>query len=1058
MAGRRPTDRDFRLARLAREQYGLADLTLEPDPATAHTIAARLAAGRATPLSADTDAAPVVDGADRPVTPGQLQAAGILVAVLGRLIDRYRETTESDALQLAADQLQADVGPVGLEATVEAFPIEFPRQLEQPETPDPEVALAQLLLLGVLSENPAVAPFGELIDLRPLRDRAAAAPRVQAALEATLDSRPAFPGDARSLIDLLREPAQAARGSLADQLRYIRSAWGERFGSLLGDLLDGLLVALDVLAEERHAAELAWQAVQPDAGLAGPAEIYTYQGDVGELEQFSVDTDWMPRLILVAKSTYVWLDQLSREHGREIRTLDAIPDSELATLASRGITGLWLIGLWERSRASARIKQLRGQPDAVASAYSLDDYVIATDLGGPGALDDLRVRAGRHGIRLASDMVPNHMGIDSRWVIEHPEWFLSLAESPFPAYSFNGPDLSDDERVGIRIEDHYYDATDAAVVFQRVDRATGDVRYVYHGNDGTTFPWNDTAQLDYSKADVREAVIRTIVAVARQFPVIRFDAAMVLAKRHIERLWFPEPGAGGAIPSRAGRGMSRRAFEALMPHEFWREVVDRVAVEAPGTLLLAEAFWLLEGYFVRTLGMHRVYNSAFMNMLRDESNGDYRLVMRNTLEFDPAILGRFVNFMSNPDEKTAVEQFGTGDKYFGVAALLATLPGLPLFGHGQVEGFREQYGMEFRRARLDETVDEGLLAHHQRTIFPLLHRRAEFAGSDDFRLYDFETEPGQVNEDVFAYSNRGPTGQRSLVLFHNRYAEVRGRARQSCSYAERDVDGEKRIVQTTIEIGLGLTAGPGRWLALRNALTGLEELRSTTEIAADGFAAELPAYACRVYVDLQEVVDEPAAPWSRLAGRLAGGAVPSLTEALADLVLEPEHERIRSALATALASASSGPGRFVVAAAVLRGLDFEGLRLGAVTRGALAGAGLPDHELDRAVGIVAALANADPALVGLDDAAIRGWFADPRIRTGLRVNTWDGVEYVEREAWQLWLLVIAGAGPAAGRRAGSARLKSLSRAAADSGYRVGRLLDTMTRCRPRVGRRRGARD
>ena len=49
-----------------------------------------------------------------------------------------------------------------------------------------------------------------------------------------------------------------------------------------------------------------------------------------------------------------------------------------------------------------------------------------------------------------------------------------------------------------------------------------------------------------------------------------------------------------------------------MPHEFWREVVDRVATEVPGTLLLAEAFWLMEGYFVRTLGMHRVYNSAFM--------------------------------------------------------------------------------------------------------------------------------------------------------------------------------------------------------------------------------------------------------------------------------------------------------------------------------------------------------------------------------------------------------------------------------------------------------------
>ena len=32
------------------------------------------------------------------------------------------------------------------------------------------------------------------------------------------------------------------------------------------------------------------------------------------------------------------------------------------------------------------------------------------------------------------------------------------------------------------------------------------------------------------------------------------------------------------------------------------------------------------------------------------------------------------NDVNNPDEKTAVEQFGTGDKYFGVATLMATMP------------------------------------------------------------------------------------------------------------------------------------------------------------------------------------------------------------------------------------------------------------------------------------------------------------------------------------------------------------------------------------------------
>ena len=180
-------------------------------------------------------------------------------------------------------------------------------------------------------------------------------------------------------------------------------------------------------------------------------------------------------------------------------------------------------------------------------------------------------------------------------------------------------------------------------------------------------PWNDTAQLNYLNPEVREAVIQTILHVARQFPVIRFDAAMTLAKRHFQRLWFPEPGHGRRHPDpRRARHDPRASSTRRCPAEFWREVVDRVAAEAPDTLLLAEAFWLMEGYFVRTLGMHRVYNSAFMNMLRDEDNAKYRQVMKNTLEFDPEVLRRFVNFMNNPDERTAVDQFGKGDKYFGV--------------------------------------------------------------------------------------------------------------------------------------------------------------------------------------------------------------------------------------------------------------------------------------------------------------------------------------------------------------------------------------------------------
>jgi glycosidase len=583
---------------------------------------------------------------------------------------------------------------------------------------------------------------------------------------------------------------------------------------------------------------------------------------------------------------------MSRQYGRAITRLDEIPDEELATLAARGLNSLWLIGVWERSRASKTIKLLCGNADAVASAYSLFDYAIAEDLGGEAAYTNLRDRAYRHGIRLASDMVPNHMGIDSPWVIEHPDWFISRPEPPYPVYSFNGPDLSRDARVEIKIEDHYFDESDAAVVFRRRDLQSGETRYIYHGNDGTSFPWNDTAQLDYLNPAVREQVIQTILHVARLFPVIRFDAAMTLAKRHFHRLWFPGPGTSGAIPSRAEYGMSQAEFNKAMPHEFWREVVDRVAAEVPGTLLLAEAFWLMEGYFVRTLGMHRVYNSAFMVMLRDEDNAKYRSVIKNTLEFDPDIMKRYVNFMSNPDERTAIDQFGKGDKSFGVATMMATLPGLPMFGHGQIEGFTEKYGMEYQRPRYDENADPWMVERHEREIAPLLKRRRLFAESSNFLLYDFFTDNGKVDENVFAYSNRRGD-ERALVVYNNRYGQTHGTIDYSAAYADK---GANQLRQQRIREGLGLNDNSGAIFAWRDSLTGLEYLRRANNLSDRGLTLDLGAYQCHVFLDWRELYSTAEQPWDRLSDQLNGRGVASLDDALVKLELEPAHDALRQLL------------------------------------------------------------------------------------------------------------------------------------------------------------------
>ncbi len=391
---------------------------------------------------------------------------------------------------------------------------------------------------------------------------------------------------------------------------------------------------------------------------------------------------------------------------------------------------------------------------------------------------------------------------------------------------------------------------------------------------------------------MREQVIQTILYVARLFPVIRFDAAMTLAKRHFHRLWFPGPGSSGAIPSRAEYSMSQAEFNRLMPHEFWREVVDRVAAEVPGTLLLAEAFWLMEGYFVRTLGMHRVYNSAFMNMLRDEKNAEYRSVIKNTLEFDPDIMKRYVNFMSNPDERTAIDQFGKGDKCFGVTALMATLPGLPMFGHGQIEGFTEKYGMEYQRPRYDETPDHWLVERHEREIAPLLKRRWVFAESHNFLLYDLFEASGSVDENVFAYSNR--TGnERALIVYNNRYGEAHGTIHNSAAYADK---GNAQLRQRQIGEGLGFAGNSGAILAYRDVLTGLEYLRRANEFADHGLTFHLHAYQCHVLMDWHEKWATAEHPWDRLCDQLNGRGVPSLEDALIDMELQPMYQALRSLL------------------------------------------------------------------------------------------------------------------------------------------------------------------
>jgi glycosidase len=877
---------EFHISRTARDRYQFDKIiyALNGNVIFANFHAARLFAQK---MNQKLD---IIHYPEQTVKAGQINALGLIDEILHFVVKTYRQEKNPEILEKLLTHLEVQFGHESVNHLLFEFCVEFPPVIVYTKEITAEDYLAgitdgithrantleELILLWVTNRNPAAtSAFQELFDEKNL-DGTSKYGLILKEIHLFLETQPHFGPDNQNLIDMLRAPALAVPNSLPGQLEYIRSRWG----IIIGKYLYRLLSSLDFVKEEEK------------LGFTGTGTgetripIYSRTSLDSEVEQYSADKEWMPRLVLLAKNTLVWLDQLSKKYQTSITRLDQIPDEELNLLASRGFTGLWLIGLWERSKASARIKQMCGNPDAVSSAYSLAKYDIADEIGGFEAYENLRNRAWQKGIRLASDMVPNHMAVDSDWVVHNPDRFLSLPYSPYPSYTFNGPDLSPESQVEIKIEDHYYDRTDAAVVFRRIDQRSGDTRFIYHGNDGTSMPWNDTAQLNYLNPEVREAVIQTILEVARKFPIIRFDAAMTLARRHFQRLWFPEPGSGGDIPSRAEHGLTREAFHAAMPQEFWREVVDRVAREAPDTLLLAEAFWLMEGYFVRTLGMHRVYNSAFMNMLRNEENAKFRQLIKNTLEYDPEILRRYVNFISNPDERTAVDQFGKGDKYFGTCTLMATLPGLPMFGHGQIEGFTEKYGMEYKRAYYEEQSDSALVERHEREIFPLLQKRALFAGIEDFHLYDFFTANGHVDENVIAFTN-GLGNDRVLVAFHNHFSETSGWVRISCASSKRSSDGTRHLVQISLVEGLNLSIGPDRYVLFKDRNSGLEYIRPAENMQDQGLFVQLRAFSCCVFKEFRVVQDDSARLYSRLSDALNGEGVPSISEAIQEILLQP---------------------------------------------------------------------------------------------------------------------------------------------------------------------------
>ena len=154
------------------------------------------------------------------------------------------------------------------------------------------------------------------------------------------------------------------------------------------------------------------------------------------LSEADLDTPLYPSLYQI--NTRVWLTELSRTLGRPA-TLDDIPDAELDRLVEMGFDWAWFLSVWQTGQAGQQVSRANHEwrrefqetlpdlceEDIAGSGFAITGYTVHSGMGGDAALARLRERLRKRGLKLMLDFVPNHTGLDHRWVEEHPDYYVS---------------------------------------------------------------------------------------------------------------------------------------------------------------------------------------------------------------------------------------------------------------------------------------------------------------------------------------------------------------------------------------------------------------------------------------------------------------------------------------------------------------------------------------------------------------------------------------------------------------------------------------------------------
>jgi glycosidase len=363
--------------------------------------------------------------------------------------------------------------------------------------------------------------------------------------------------------------------------------------------------------------------------------------------------------------------------------------SDLKAIKHAGFNAIWLMGVWE---VGAKVRDISKNysADFHGSPYAIYDYAVSSDMGSEQDFRELVQRA--HSLRLSVlvDFIPNHMGLDSAWLNDHPEYFIHrvLDESE---------EQLSDEDLKLRYPGHFPYRTPS---YPEGNRRIPKTILVAYGKDPYFYPWIDTAQLDYAQPGLRQRMIDILSHWANVVDGVRCDMAMLTLRDQVKIHRHPE--------------MSWETFNQMMPQEFWTEAIQAVKRVNPSFVFIAETYWSMEGA-LQNLGFDYTYNKPLYEAICGAVHSGHAEGLMNFMRLlGSDFLQRSVHFLENHDEERAMNTLGE-ERQRAAATILCTLPGVALLYQGQMEGRRERMPVQ-RVVPLHQEPEHRSLYHYYRRL------------------------------------------------------------------------------------------------------------------------------------------------------------------------------------------------------------------------------------------------------------------------------------------------------------------------------------------------------